>query len=815
MPRDLEHLELPRWQQPVVRRKHGGGRPPTRDSRAEHGQKLETELAAVDAEFDSLRREPPAGIDPKLVFTIRLHPKGRFDDDGLLAMGLRLISREPNQLLVVFPDTGTLDELRRRIRDYGTHDQAHYANIGAIEAIEARRPIDKIGPRLQVDPLRPDEVDLLDVSLWHPGSADECRRWIDDISRLGVDDRSSPAERTSLRVTDSWIGNDMCLLRMGVNQELLDTILELDFVRSVDRRAQPFFEFTAVIRQQQADIEIDPDPVPLVELTGIVVVDSGVMQGHPLLAPVIGDAQSFIADDDRAEDVDERAGGHGTAVAGIAAYGDIGAGIRSRRFVPDAAIFSGRVLTAELEYDPEQLLEHQLDELVTYFVSTYQNVKIVNLSIGNLNEVFAGGRQSRLAAAIDELAYRFREREVLFTISTGNYLDPHGEDAATGYPGYLQKDEARLIEPATSAIALTVGGVAYGPGNDPQVLRRDGVETLVAQNRGWPSPFTRVGLGVDGAIKPDVVDLAGDIRFERGRAVSSPPHHAGLPSTDKSFAPPEGRLFRTVAGTSFAAPRVANLAARLYREFPGASSNLIRALIAASAQLPDDRPPALSKPGHDAEVLRVYGYGIPDYERATFSSEHEVLLVREDEIQLDSFQLFTLPGLPEEFLTVRGTREIAVTLAFDPLTRQTRGDSYLGVRMYAHLFRNISAADLANRLRAMTTEERSALGEDNVSLTKLPSSRRVNLKPGVNVRRSGTLQRGIARIGRSNWQYDKNDLILAVICQRMWAPVEVDRQRFAVVVSVAHSDPTVSLHAHIRQRAQVWQQARVRQSAYA
>ena len=73
------------------------------------------------------------------MFTLRLHSKGRFNDDELLAMGLRLIAREPNKLLVVFPDTGTLDELRRRIDDYATHDQAHYANIGAIEAIEARQ----------------------------------------------------------------------------------------------------------------------------------------------------------------------------------------------------------------------------------------------------------------------------------------------------------------------------------------------------------------------------------------------------------------------------------------------------------------------------------------------------------------------------------------------------------------------------------------------------------------------------------------------------------------------------------------------------
>ena len=187
-----------------------------------------------------------------------------------------------------------------------------------------------------------------------------------------------------------------------------------------------------------------------------------------------------------------------------------------------------------------------------------------------------------------------------------------------------------------------------------------------------------------------------------------------------------------------------------------------------------------------------------------------MLLLAEEEIELDLFQLFSLPGLPEEFLTVPGEREIAVTLAFDPPTRQTRGDSYLGVRMYVHLFRNASPSELMNRLKAMTKEERAALGDDDASLTAMPSVQRVKLEPGVNLRRGGTLQRGIARIKRPSWRYDGNDLVLAVICQRMWAPVEVERQRFAVVVSVTHSDPTVSLHAHIRQRAQLWQQARVR-----
>ena len=808
--RDLEHLALARWQQPIERRKHGSGRPPTRDSRAEHGTKLDNDLIAVTETFDALRQEPPGGIDPKLVFNLRLHPSGMLQDDELRVMGLRLIAREPNKLLVVFPDEGTLDELRRRIHDYETHEQAHYANIAAIEAIEARQPADKMGSRLQSDPLRPGEVDLLDVSLWHPGDFEECRRWINDLSRLGGNPDSRFMSNGQERVTDSWIGNDICLLRMRVDEDLLDTLLQIDFVRSVDRRARSFFEFTDIVRTRQSDITIEPPAVPLTELTGILVVDSGVMQGHPLLAPIMGDAQSFVAGDERAEDVDANTGGHGTAVAGIAAYGDIGTGIRSRAFWPNATIFSGRILDENLEFEPEQLREHQLEEVITYFLEHYPSVRVVNLSIGNRDDVFAGGRQSALAAAIDELAYRFQSREVLFIVPTGNYIGVDDEEIFSAYPHYLQKDEARLIEPATSAIALTVGGVAYGPGTDPQERRRDGVEQLVAQNRGWPSPFTRAGPGVDKAIKPEIVDFAGDVRFERGRAIHFPPQHAGVPSTSKAFGPPDGRLFRTVAGTSFAVPRVANLAARLYQEFPGTTSNLVRALIAASAQLPEGRPPGLQGDDHAPDVRNVYGYGTPDYDRARFSSGNEVLLLAEEEIALDHFQIFELPSLPEDFLKTAGEREIAVTLAFDPPTRQTRGDSYLGVRMRALLFRNMSASDLTNRLAAMSATERAELEDEELSLSKLPTSKRVKMLPGVRARQTGTLQRGIARWTRPNWSYNNEGVLLAIVCQRMWASAEVERQRYAVVVSIAHSNPRVELHAHIRERAQMWQEVRIR-----
>ena len=72
---------------------------------------------------------------------------------------------------------------------------------------------------------------------------------------------------------------------------------------------------------------------------GNFIIDSGIMQGHPLLGFILGDAQVF-PDNLRqritggAEDGDLVSGGHGTAVAGIAAYGDLGDCINRRVFNP-------------------------------------------------------------------------------------------------------------------------------------------------------------------------------------------------------------------------------------------------------------------------------------------------------------------------------------------------------------------------------------------------------------------------------------------------------------------------------------------------
>lgn len=813
MARNLEHLELPQWQQALPKRKKpGGGKTPTRDDRNAHGQALLAQAEQIADRLQVRKKTAPQGINPKLIFKLQLHPQGYLDEEELGRMGLRMLAKDAKRVIVVFPNEDLLEELRRRLGVYASGEQ--YAGLAVIESIAEIAPVDRIGTRLKAEPLLADEIAALDIELWHDGNDQESRQRVSEIASF--------LKQQKLAVTDSWIGKGLCLLRAKVTASVLPTLLGIDYVKEIERRPRPSFEMLEVAKLDVSQLTIETN-VPN-DLIGVLIVDSGVMQQHPLIGPALGDAQVFpdrlrerIAESEA--DGDEKTGGHGTAVGGIAIYHDIGECIATRTFSPSARLFSARVTDGNNEYDEDELLEHQLETAINYFLENYHTVKVINISLGDQKLVYTDGSyQFRLAAAIDELAYKHRDREIVFVISAGNFLpsELEDEDILREYPVYLlDSNEARVISPATAALAITVGGLSYGTGRDRRQYYDQGTEQLVAGERGWPSPFTRIGMGVDGAIKPEVVDYAGDLRFERGRIVGrfigERPEYAGVPTTAKNFAPPDGRLFRTVAGTSFAAPRVANLAARLFREFPAASSNLIRALITDSARLPSTRPPAFSeKDDWDKDLLRVYGYGQPDFTRARWSDTNETLLMTDGLIDLDSFQVFTIPPLPEEFLTAKGNGYISVTLSFDPPTRHTRGDSYLGVTMEFDLFRNVSPENITDALRVWDREEKENWEDSDIPALKHLKSNDIDLKPGKNLRKSGTLQKGLLRVSTSRWSYDGNPLYLAVICQRKWAPAEITNQRFAVVVSLLHENSEVNIYERVSQQTQISQRVRVR-----
>ncbi len=801
MPRDREHLALPEHGQPLERRKRPAPGPrPSRDRRA-HGPRLIDEIDTLVNHLQRKHRDYPEGFNPANIFQLALADQGDLDESFLGRMGLRLLAKDPHRALVVTTDDAHLAEVRDRLRSYSGQipGGAKYGELEVVQSIGPLTAEDRTGSRLRERPLQLTETAPCDIEVWHTGRKPDCERFIATVQAV--------LRRHNLATTDRWIGSSICVCRARLNEPALRELLDMPEVKEVDRPARPAFEQFELFQADVASMDIANQPAD--DLVGVVVLDSGVTSQHPLIAPALGDAQVFpgslghrVLDGPH----DGTAEGHGTAVCGVAAYGDLLAAFREKHFVPTAQLFSGRITDDNSEYDEEVLLESQLEQAVDYFLSNYPQARVVNISLGDRNTVYADGYQTRFAAAIDDLAYRFAQRGILIVVSAGNFeanADLSPEEIQAEYPSYLLQTPARLIDPATAAIALTVGGLAVGPEADRN-FGRD-VQIPIAGDDGCPSPFTRVGPGVDGSVKPEVVEAAGDWILDRTRL-----RHSGVVTTGKNFT--QGQLLVTRTGTSFAAPKVANLAAQLMRRYPGYSSNLIRALIAHSAMVPARRPAIWQeRKAFDADILRVYGYGQPSLERAIAAAQNEPWLLYDGPIEGDAFRIFELPELPEEFLAERGRKTIRVTLAFDPPTRPTRKDSYLGFSMDFALYRNVDAGSLAEAYRSWNRDERAQL-DDGVPLGRTELARNnIKLKPSSRQRNCGTVQSAWIDIVRQGWNYAAGTpLLLVVVCERKWAPVEIRDQRLAVVLSLAHEREDLDLHARLRQRINLFVRERVR-----
>ncbi|MBE8989398.1 S8 family peptidase [Nostoc sp. LEGE 12450] len=819
MGNQFEHLRLPRIINiELPRRATGGGFGGTkRTDVSEHGKQL---LGQISSLIKPVKQKiSPFRLDPKLIFKIKIADKHSFSDNLVTQIGLNILAREPNKAIVVFSSDNELTEFKKRLESYSRIKDGHkYEYLGAIDELVPLEPEDRIGHLLDIKRVQHGELAPLDLELWHTGDRKEMQNYLDKIAQVLEELSSGTAP---MRMSDKYIGEYLCIARIKVTHEVLELLLLEEMVKEIDRPPQPGFERTG---DYNLPISSFPEVVPPPEDNcGILVIDSGVLRGHPLIAPVLGEAEVFP--DAKREVIQggpDDVHGHGTSVAGIAIYGNVENCIQQRSFNPTAWLFSARVTDEDGKYDEDILVETQLDEAIHAFIEQYPNCKVINISLGNADQIYRDGmKQFRLAAKIDEIAYQYQHKNIVFVISAGNSFYEEAESdeqLITDYPKYLLNESARIIDPATSAIALTVGSLSFGRGSitEPSDVRRQAIANL----SGYPSPFTRKGFGVDGMIKPDLVDFGGDfvldLKYREG--LDLPKARLRLPDTVAgvsvvTLSKEYSSLFHICSGTSYAAPRVANLVAQLFTKYPDASSNLIRALIVNSAVLPKEIPPEFQYNSNQSQSqktkqienqLAIYGYGQSDLERAMYSANNYVVLSEDNIlIPLGKFHIYEIPQLPPEFFEVKGTRILSITLAFDPPTRPTRGDSYLGVTMEFNLFKGIHRESIVNAyVDASKTDVPDNFAEISLDILKKKykgSSIVSKLSPTSILRKKGTVQRGQVEITPKAIKYNNLPMILVVNCNRKWAnPDEIEMQRYALVASISHSDPQVNLYNRMR-----------------
>jgi subtilisin family serine protease len=764
VPERYQHLKFARLVPITDRRGHGGGpRPPKREP-ATHAERLDTELDAAIA-----HTPPVAAFDPRLLLKLEIRGLDPIEIEHV--QGFEIVSHEQatNTVVALFASDAALREFKRRLGVVKAGNKVTRADIlYAIERVDVWSADDRRGPALSIEGLPNEAEVIVDVELWPLERANEREQLCTAFERWTAD--------KAMTVLDKVKRSSLILYRIRVAAASVESeLLQHRDVRLVD--LPPRYRLETVLLEVDAQ-RLGAVPAPPDNAPGVVVLDSGIVTNHPLLGAAVGDAQSFLPDHD---ENDEH--GHGTAVAGLALYHDVAACAENQAFVPELRIFSGRVLGADGR-NATGLLENQISAAVDYFMEQY-GARVFNLSVGDDRKPYRGGHVRGLAVTLDELA---RSKGILFIVPAGNYTaDDQPPRWRAEYPRYLlDRDDARLLDPAPALNVLTVGGLArYEASRQAQRYADDPAQQCVAR-RDQPSPFTRTGPGPMRALKPELVEYAGNYAVDMRDGAETLKLNALLGEVSLSHAFAQGNLLVDRSGTSFAAPKIAHLAAKLLAEYPAASANLVRALLVASAEVPE----AARQLGLEEEDLRrLVGYGRPSEAPSRYSTERRVTLIAEDGLGEDAHHFYEIP-LPADFLE-RGRREriLTVALAHTPLVRTTRAD-YRGSKFGFHVVPGASLDEVTKVFKKTKKAER----EDMIAEVRKPDV-------GPQARSRGTVQ--AARYGLRQLADSLRTGKLFVVVTRQipsWARNMAEEEAYAIVVTLEdRSGNDVRLYTQVQQ----------------
>jgi hypothetical protein len=486
---------------------------------------------------------------------------------------------------------------------------------------------------------------------------------------------------------------------------------------------------------------------------------------------------------------------HGTQVAGVAAYGELRSYVTGTHQLPiPHPIYAARVMHEDPANPARAVLtglfHRQLEDAILWLHE--QGVRIISCSI-NPDGPDDTITPSEAMATIDRLA---RELDIVVVLSGGNVHSVNPGHWRDDYPAYLDRDAARVADPAGAALALTVGAVSH---HDISSAQQPSPFVAVAP-AGHPAPFTRTGptrgRGAAGTLKPEFTAHGGNYVWDaqlggvRGKDANMSVITLAAAGT------PGGRVFAADDGTSLSAPFVAHQVAEIATRYPDSSANLLRALtaLAGDTQLPER---------HGSAVVSAYGE--PTAARILESHPHRVVLMYEGEIMVSTNAVHELP-IPARFATGRYDQTIRIALAFDPPVRRSRRD-YLAGSMGFDLVRNQSLEDVARAYAAQPTRaEQLARG---LARIELPTGRdRPPLEPGSQALASNTLLR---RVYRGVWDPDDDGYFIVVKHgARAWSgAAEGDTQRYALAVELS-LDARAQIDLYALVRAQIRARARLR-----
>ena len=538
----------------------------------------------------------------------------------------------------------------------------------------------------------------------------------------------------------------------------------------------------------------------------VCILDTGVNNQHPLLKRVLSDRDCLTYDPTwGTHDHD----GHGTLMSGVAAYGDLQGHLEGSHPVEvPHGLESVKILPPQGQNE-KKLWGYITSQAVSEAeIQAPDRQRVVCMAVTATDDRDRG-RPTSWSAKVDAISSGYDDNQRrLFVISAGNIED---QNEWKSYPDSNLTNS--LHDPAQAWNAVTVGAYTRKiRTTDPNL---EGYQPVAPAD--GLSPFSPTSLTWETKLwpaKPDIVLEGGNVLRAPDGWVSS---HDDV-SILSTYHQPTHRHFGLVNATSAATAQAAWLAAQIQASYPQAWPETVRALLVHSAdwtdQMKQDFLAGDTKTGY-ARLLRVCGYGVPNFARAMECGRSYLTLIAQEEIQpfektgssrrTKEMHLFELPW-PREVLLELGEVEVTLRVTLSYFIEPGPGEvGWQNRYKYAsHALRfdinsfGESRGDFEKRINAASREE------DHDSVGTSSGSERWTI--GANGRKLGSVHSDIwvgnaAEIATCNlagvypvvgWWRERHYLNR---CNR--------RTRYSLVVSLSTPEQSVDLYTPVAVRIRV------------
>ena len=649
-------------------------------NRAGHANSLIQKFEGIRTDFDAIREERAQhGFDIRdglqLEFESLPNFELKFESLDLRQQGIELLSvtrRDAKMMAVCFVPDGKLDYFIKRVEEYrddvtrnGTpKNQPLIANIENVRlaAVDALWTDDRT--RL------PGDDDPIWWEIWL--RTDEPEAFAALQAAAGIagfelsDERLSFPERTivTARCTKRQLSRSMTLV--GVIAEL----------REAKKTAAEFIDLPPIKQYEITEALLERLTVAE-DGSAVCLLDTGAMRVHPLLLGSLSEVDCQSYKDEWGSD-DEA--GHGTSMAGLALLGNF-----VDVLADDGPIaLESRLESVKILQDNDPNPPHLYGAVMIGAVNKAEAIapgrrRVIAMAV--TAESLEHGEPSTWSAAVDKLTSGLDDDiRRLLLVSAGNTPQPTWHTHPTGCL------EASVEDPGQAWNALTVGActqLVTLPVDDfpgwTVVAQAGDVSPFSCTSATWPRPWP---------IKPEIVFEGGNCAVDPATAQGSELDALSLLTAYHKLS---DRPFTTSSMTSAATALAARDAAILQNRYPELWPESIRGLLVHSANwtLAMKAPfQPLNNREQKERLLRYCGYGVPDFQRASWSATNELTLIAQDDLQpfekrdgdykSKDINLHTLPW-PAEILREMGDTEVElrVTLSYfvepNPARRGWRG----------------------------------------------------------------------------------------------------------------------------------------------